>query len=106
MAPHLRTTGVYITLELRYHNSHKYIGEMVDGEKINVVCDAYVRVTPEWNSRSYNDAASFSGAQRETRNRFMYGVTIEVSNSARFEYFEWKEFFNSIMNSVVVFALP
>lgn len=113
MAPHLRTTGVFITMELRYHNKHDEVGKEVDGpdgEKIPiaVVCDAIVRVTPEWNSRSFKDYSSFSnlGAQRRSRGRYTYGVTVAVEKTGEFEYFDWAELFNSLMNSLVVFTIP
>lgn len=105
MAPHLRTTGVVITLELRYQNHHPEVkGDVV------TVCDAYVQVTPTWNAMQSTESAQFDkmDARQGSRSRFRWsqGVSFRFQKGGSFSYFDFRVLLTTIVSAVVLFGVP
>lgn len=109
MAPHLRTTGVLVALEMRYQNNHRGIDSSV-----MTVCDVYVQVSPAWNARLSTDYTTLdkksnsSGVRRPTQihHRRAYGVTFTFTKGGSFAYFSLSAFITGIVNAYVMIGIP
>merc|ERR1711963_1363189 len=102
MAPHLRTTGVMVRLEMRYQNRH----ERVDGT-IVAVCDIYVQVAPAWMSSSFNDYFSLGSRDHaQYLYRYRQGVVFSFVEGGSFAFFDYNQLLTSIVNAFVLMTIP
>jgi len=106
MAPHLRTTGVKIQLEMMYSNQHPDI----QGD-VATVCVMTVLVTPAWNSRTSSDYtilrdATLGLSETRLRYRYAYGITFSFKKTGSFSYMNPYALLSAVVNVVVLLGAP
>merc|ERR1711972_823434 len=106
-APHVRTTGVKISLEVMYTNRH----EMIKDGEVQTVCVIKVNAAPAWNSRTSSDYTiltdgALGSTESRLRYRYAYGVSFAFKTGGSFEVIDPYALMTAVVNVVVMLTLP
>jgi hypothetical protein len=106
MAPHLRLTGVKVTLQMSYTNRH----EDIKGD-VATVCEIQVNVNAAWVSRPTTDQTVLADSalgitETRQRYRYAYGVAFAFEKRGSFSYMSPYALLSAVVNVIVILGFP